>query len=139
MAQVLCNLQNHLELVRGVLREESTVGGLSLDTSTNDVTVGLVLTSGRCLAQTQDVGANLDKVVLGERRATGDARAIEEGAVAAADILDEVAASFAEDPGMLAADGEGFEIDIHVRLAANERGVSCQREALARVGPFDRD
>src|SRR5262249_26016 len=77
-------------------------------------------------------------VALGQRRRPADAPAIDEGTVAAADVLDEVFAAVTEETGVLATDGQRVQVDAHVLLTADEQTIAVQREALAEVGAFDR-
>ncbi len=68
----------------------------------------------------ENVGADLQGVALGQRRRRADAPAVDKGAVAAADVLDEVFAAVAQQTRVLAADGQRVEVDGGVLLPADE-------------------
>src|SRR5579875_2954960 len=139
-AQVLGDLQNHLQFVGRVLTQERGAGRCSADLSADDL-IGQRQGIGRCRrigTQVQDIRADLQGVALGQTRRAVDAPPVDEGAVAAADIFNKVFTAVAEDAGVLTAYRQRFQNDGGIFLAADKQTIARQREALAGIGTFDR-
>jgi hypothetical protein len=81
--------------------------------------------------------ADRDFVRVVERLASVDRRSIEEGAVAAAKILEEKHASPIEDLRVLTTDGCVIEDDFTARVAAQDHALAAQFQHLAWTAPFD--
>ena len=123
----------------GVLAVQRVIGRRGADLGANDLIGQRQRTRrrGRIGAQIKEVRPNLQGIALGEDRRRTDAAAIDEGAVAAADILDEVFAAVTENAGVLAADRQRIEIDRRVFLPADKNTIACQHEALAGIRSLD--
>ena len=82
--------------------------------------------------------ANDELIAFVERRAIGEALVVEERAVAALQVFDEVAAALAENRGMAAADGGHVERHLAIGAAADDRPIAIELEARARSRTFDK-
>ena len=82
--------------------------------------------------------ANDKLVAFIERRAIGEALVVEERAVAALQVFDEVAAALAKDRGMAAAHGGHIDRHFAVGTAADDGPIAIELEARARSRTFDK-
>ena len=133
MAQVPRNLQHDLQAISGVLRIESAVGRWRLDAGADDM-IGFDAAVGVVGAQAHDIRADLQPITFSQGCACRDARAVEPGAVAAADVLDEILTRLLQDLGVLPTDGERIEVDLDIGLPADDRTDPGQGKPLARLG-----
>ena len=134
--QLLSDIENHLELGCRILREQLLIHAGGANGFTDDDRGFLRLGHGgrRVGAQRQQIGADLECVSFAER--TGnvgrEARAVDERAVAAVQIFDEMLPVLIENPRMLPADLLAGETDGTIGISAQRGAVVLQREVPPR-------
>ena len=92
-------------------------------------------------AQAEQIGADLKRVAFGERAggARGDAHAVEESAVAGAEILDEVLAVLRIQMSVLPADLLTGQGNIAFGIAAQNGAAFANRKLPPRLWPAQND
>src|SRR5262245_40873133 len=130
-----CQQQDGLQLLFRVVGEQGRVG----DSGIHLFEDGLRAAGARGRLKNEDVFADGHLVAVRERLTAADPAAIEERAVVAAEILDEIRARFAQDLGVAPTDLTGGKADVGVRLTPDDRKPFLQREFCAGLLSFQND
>ena len=90
-----------------------------------------------CLAKTHQKLIDLQMLAAAQPRRPHDPHAVDEGAVEALEIFDEVAFGIADDPSVPPRDRQPRQHDIALRFAPDQRLIGCERIAFPRIRSFE--
>ena len=130
--QMLGDFQHHLEFLSGILTEQALAAGVGIDLFADDQFIVRAAGGGR-FPEREQIGPDLERVLLRQGRPPAQLRPVEEGAVAAVQIFHHIAAVLEEDAGMVTANRLGLQDNVGVGLTADDGGFRLQRKMAAGV------
>jgi hypothetical protein len=137
---VLRDLQHHLQLHGGVLPVDALIDAPGIHLL-SDHQARLGARHLRIRTQTEQVGTNLQDIVLGERdqRMRLQAFAVQEGSVAAIEVLDEVGGVAQKYLRMMTAHRLAGQADGRIELPAENRGRGFERILATGIRTLKRE